>query len=71
MLRRCAEADAHEAAVRAGRGTCSVCGKENVRVLKNGTIGLHNWRKGGLYGDGRSNRCDGWGKKPKGDSDAS
>lgn len=45
------------------RAACSVCGKQ-VRVLKNGTIGLHNWRPRGIY-DGRSNRCSGWGKPPK------
>lgn len=52
------------------RADCSACGKD-VRVLKNGTIGPHNWRKAGLYGDGQSNRCSGWGKKPKGAPDAS
>lgn len=47
-------------------GTCSVCGRENTRLLKDGTVGLHNWRKGNTwYNDGRSNRCDGWGKSPK------
>lgn len=46
-------------------GTCSVCGRENTRLLKDGTVGLHNWRKRGLWLDGRSNRCDGWGKPPK------
>jgi hypothetical protein len=63
LLRRCWEADAHEDAVRTGRAACSVCGKQ-VRVLKDGTIGLHNWRPRGVY-DGRSNRCSGWGKPPK------
>ena len=47
------------------RAICSVCERPDLRVLKDGTIGLHDWRKGGMYSDGRSNRCSGWGKKPK------
>lgn len=46
-----------------GRAACSVCGKRK-RVLKNGTIGGHNWRPHGIY-DGRSDRCDGSLKPPK------
>lgn len=46
-----------------GRAVCSVCDRE-MRVLKDGTIGVHNWRPRGIY-DGRSNRCSGWGKPPK------
>lgn len=46
-------------------GTCSVCGRKNTRLLKDGTVGLHNWRKRGTLNDGRSDRCSGWGKPPK------
>lgn len=44
-------------------GTCSVCGREDLRVLKNGTIGLHHDPL--KYNRFSSPRCAGWGKPPK------
>ena len=46
-------------------GTCSVCGRQGLRVLKNGTVGLHVTKRPDPNGSIFSPRCDGWGKPPK------
>ncbi|ACU71902.1 hypothetical protein Caci_2993 [Catenulispora acidiphila DSM 44928] len=46
-------------------GSCSVCGREGLRVLKNGTIGLRVTKRPDPHGSIWSPRCGGWGKPPK------
>lgn len=45
-------------------GTCSVCGRENTRLLKDGTVGLHHDPRK-KYNRVSGPRCNGWGKLPK------
>jgi hypothetical protein len=47
------------------RGTCSVCERPNLRVLKDGTIGPHTTGKPATNWPYSSPRCTGWGQKPK------
>lgn len=48
------------------RATCSVCDR-SIRILKDGTIGPHTTGRREIW-NGRSSRCPGWGRKPKGGS---
>lgn len=45
-------------------GTCSVCGRENTRLLKDGKVGMHSDKRG-VTNLPWYPRCKGWGKPPK------
>lgn len=45
-------------------GTCSVCGRPDTRLLKDGTVGTHNDPRK-KYSQPYAPRCSGWGKPPK------
>lgn len=45
-------------------GTCFVCGRENTRLLKDGTVGMHSDKRKTTNLPWHP-RCNGWGKPPK------
>jgi len=47
-----------------GTGTCSVCERKDLSLLKDGTVGMHSDKRKATTSIWYP-RCSGWGQKPK------